>query len=325
LTTTTIPPALAPVAPQSMRAALAPVLAAAVAADPGLIALGADGRALFSQVLEQNPGRYVDAGIAEANLVGVAAGLARSGLRPVAAAMAPFLVRRAYEQIRLDVCVPGLPVVLLGVGGGLGYGPLGPTHHATDDITLMSAMPGMEVYCPADAADAVSVVRTLLAGTSGPAYVRLSARPDPVLPAAASEGDPRAPRFLRDGDDVLIVVTGRCVAEALIAADDLASDGVEAAVVSVTTLHPFPANAVRELVGDRPLVVTAAESLAPGGLGPSTVEALGRRGPAVITLHTDHRYPPVAAHEDLLRFYGVDAQSIRSAVLSHRNRKTREA
>lgn len=323
MTTTSIPPVRASAAPPSMRAALAPVLADAVAADPGLIALGADGRALFTQVLERDPHRYVDTGIAEANLVGVAAGLARGGLRPVAAAMAPFLVRRAYEQIRLDVCVPGLPVLLLGVGGGLGYGPLGPTHHATDDITLMSAMPGMRVYCPADPADAVSVVRMLLADASGPAYVRLSARPDPVLPAAASEGDPRAPRLLRDGDDVLLVATGRCVSEALDAAEALEADGVTAAVASVTTLHPFPAEEIRELACGRPLVVTAAESLAPGGLGPSTAQALGR-GPAVITLHTDHRYPPVAAHQDLLRFYGVDGHSIRSAVLSHRNRNTRE-
>ncbi|MGW5695812.1 hypothetical protein ACWEWX_34245 [Streptomyces asiaticus] len=116
MTTTSIPPHHTSVAPRSMRAALAPVLAAAVDDDSSLIALGADGRALFNQVLERDPRRYVDAGIAEANLVGVAAGLARAGLRPVAAAMAPFLVRRAYEQIRLDVCVPGLPVVLLGVG-----------------------------------------------------------------------------------------------------------------------------------------------------------------------------------------------------------------
>ncbi|NUS87843.1 MAG: transketolase family protein [Streptomyces sp.] len=325
MTTTSITPHRVSVAPQSMRAALAPVLADAVDADSGLIALGADGRALFQQVLERDPRRYVDAGIAEANLVGVAAGLARSGLRPVAAAMAPFLVRRAYEQIRLDVCVPGLPVVLLGVGGGLGYGPLGPTHHATDDITLMSAMPGMRVYCPADAADAVSVVRAVLADPAGPAYVRLSARPDPVLPPAASAGDPGAPRLLRDGDDVLVLTTGRCVAEALDAADGLAEDGVAAAVASVTTLHPFPAAAIRELAGRRPLVVTAAESLAPGALGQSTAEALGRHGPAVISLHTDHRYPPVASHQELLRFYGVDGQSIRSAVLSYRNRKTREA
>ncbi|MET9115267.1 transketolase C-terminal domain-containing protein [Streptomyces longwoodensis] len=325
MTTPPIAPRPAPVAPLGMRAALAPVLADAVAADPALITVGADGRALFGQVIERYPRRYVDVGIAEGNLVGVAAGLARAGLRPVAAAMAPFLVRRAYEQIRLDVGLPGLPVVLLGVGGGLGYGPLGPTHHATDDITLMSAVPGMEVYCPADAADAVHALRTVLAGTSGPAYVRLSARTDPVLPQAASAGDPRAPRLLRDGDDVLVLATGRCVAEALDAADELAADGVAAAVASVTALRPFPAAAVRELADRRPLVVTVAESLPADGLGPCTAEALGRRGPALISLHTDHRYPPVAAHQELLRFYGVDGRGIRSAVLSHRNRKTREA
>lgn len=178
--------------PPTMRTALAAALAEAVDADPALITLGADGHALFQGVMARHPRRYVDVGIAEANLVGVAAGLARSGLRPVAAAMAPFLVRRAYEQLRLDVCVPALPVVLLGVGGGLGYGPLGPTHHATDDITLMSALPHMSVHCPADAADAVSILRSVLS-SGGPAYVRLSARQDPPLPAAASDGDPGTP------------------------------------------------------------------------------------------------------------------------------------
>ncbi|MFF4545804.1 transketolase family protein [Streptomyces sp. NPDC001435] len=307
-----------------MRAALAPALADAVDADPALITLGADGQALFQGVMARHPHRYVDVGIAEANLVGVAAGLARSGLRPVAAAMAPFLVRRAYEQLRLDVCVPGLPVVLLGVGGGLGYGHLGPTHHATDDITLMSALPGMSVHCPADAADAVSVLRTVLSA-DGPAYIRLSARPDPVLPPAASDGDPRTARLLRDGDDVLLLATGRCLAEALTAADALAADGVEAAVASVTTLHPFPRDAVRALARDRALVVTVAESLGPGGLGDRTALTLGRDGPPVVRLETDHRYPPVASHEELLHFYGVDSRGIRSAVLGQLTRNTRKA
>ncbi|MEU5810747.1 transketolase C-terminal domain-containing protein [Streptomyces sp. NPDC047718] len=311
-------------APLTMRAALAVALTEAVDADPALVTLGADGQALFQGVMDRHPRRYVDVGIAEANLVGVAAGLARSGMRPVAAAMAPFLVRRAYEQLRLDVCVPALPVVFLGVGGGLGYGHLGPTHHATDDITLMSALPHMSVHCPADAADAVSVLRALLPA-DGPAYVRLSARADPVLPAEASHGDPRTPRLLRAGDDVLLLATGRCVAEALAAADALADDGVDAAVASVTTLHPFPREAVRALARERALVVTAAESLGPGGLGDRTALTLGREGPPLVRLETDHRHPPVASHEDLLHFYGVDGRGIRSAVLGQLTRNTRKA
>jgi transketolase len=307
-----------------MRAALASVLADAVDADPALITLGADGHALFQGVMARHPGRYVDVGIAEANLVGVAAGLARSGLRPVAAAMAPFLVRRAYEQLRLDVCLPDLPVVFLGVGGGLSYGHLGPTHHATDDITLMSALPNMSVHCPADAADAVSVLRTQLPA-NGPAYIRLSARPDPILPAAASDGDPRTARLVRDGDDVLILATGRCLAEALAAADALAGDGVRAAVASVTTLHPFPQDAVRTLARDRALVVTVTESLGPASLGDRTALTLGRDGPPVVRLETDHRYPPVASHEELLHFYGVDSHGIRSAVLGQLARNTKKA
>ncbi|NLU74409.1 hypothetical protein HCC61_17265 [Streptomyces sp. HNM0575] len=345
--------------PQTMRATCAPVIADAVAGDERVITLGADGQALFTGVLRDHPGRYVETGIAESNLVGVAAGLARTGRIAVVGAMAPFLVRRAYEQICLDVCVPRLPVVLLGVGGGVGYGHLGPSHHAPDDVALMSALPHMRVFCPADAEDAADLLRWLLppAGSvSGPAYVRLAARPDPVAAAAPEDGtdhgprhgtdhgprhgaeqgpghgpeggpgrdpgpapgeDPRAVRLLRTGTDALIVAAGRCVPEALDAAHRLAADGVRAGVAAVRCLRPFPAARLRALADGVPLVVTACEALESGGLGQRTESALAGAPARVVRLELDHRYPPVAPHEELLRFYGVDATVIRTTLLQH--------
>lgn len=335
----------------TMRATCAPVIAEAVARDERVITLGADGQALFTGVLRDHPGRYVETGIAESNLVGVAAGLARTGRLPVVGAMAPFLVRRAYEQICLDVCVPRLPVVLLGVGGGVGYGHLGPSHHAPDDVALMSALPNMRVHCPADAEDAADLLRWLLppAGSpAGPAYVRLAARPDPAAAAAPADGtdhdarqgaeqppghgpergpgqdpgpapgeDPRAVRLLRTGTDALIVATGRCVPEALAAADALAAGGVRAAVAAVRCLRPFPSARLRALAADVPLVVTACEALEPGGLGQRTESALAGAPARVVRRELDHRYPPVAPHEELLRFYGIDATGIRTTLLQH--------
>lgn len=324
----------------TMRGTCAPVIAEAVARDERVITLGADGQALFTGVLRDHPGRYVETGIAESNLVGVAAGLARTGRLPVVGAMAPFLVRRAYEQICLDVCVPRLPVVLLGVGGGVGYGHLGPSHHAPDDVALMSALPDMRVHCPADAEDAADLLRWLLPPTgapAGPAYVRLAARPDPAALAAPADNtdhgarkrgpsrdpgpapgeDPRAVRLLRTGTDALIVATGRCVPEALAAADALAAGGVRAAVAAVRCLRPFPSARLRALAADVPLVVTACEALEPGGLGQRTQSALAGAPARVVRRELDHRYPPVAPHEELLRFYGIDATGIHSTLLQH--------
>ncbi|GEB49275.1 MULTISPECIES: transketolase family protein [Streptomyces] len=302
---------------RSMRAACAPVIAETVRRCPDLITLGADGQALFGTVIGESPERYVEVGIAESNLVGVAAGLARTGWRPVVGAMAPFLVRRAYEQLRLDVALPGLPVALLGVGGGLGYGALGPTHHAVDDIALMSALPHMGIYCPADAADAAHVLRHFLPPTR-PAYVRLSARVDPPVfrpDGTAEPGDPHEVRVLRGGADALLLATGRCVAEASAAAERCAAHGLDVAVAAVTCLRPFPTDQVRALGENRPLVVTAAEELGHCGLGAAVAEALRGSGTPLLRLAVDDRHPPVGEHDELLAFHGVDRTAIESAVV----------
>ncbi|AGL15002.1 transketolase family protein [Actinoplanes sp. N902-109] len=302
-------------APATMRAACAPLIADAVAGNADVITLGADGQALFSQVIGGRPDRYVETGIAETNLVGVAAGLARAGWRPIAGAMAPFLVRRAYEQLRLDISLPGLPAVFLGVGGGLAYGTLGPSHHVVDDLALMSALPAMDLYCPADAADAAAVLRHCLP-PERPVYVRLTARQDPPVFAGRDPGDPRAVRLLREPAraHALVLATGRCVAEAIRAADTLAGRGVRVAVGAVTCLRPFPAAQVRELVAGTPRVVTVAEALAQGGLGELTAAAAQGLPARITRLAVDERYPPVGEHEELLAFYGIDAAAVERAV-----------
>ncbi|MBB5939001.1 transketolase family protein [Streptomyces zagrosensis] len=299
--------------PASMRAACAPVIAAAVRSHPDVITAGADGQALFGPVICADPRRYVEAGIAETNLVAMAAGLARTGWRPVVGAMAPFLIRRAYEQLRLDVSLPGLPIVLLGVGGGLSYGPLGPTHHAVDDIALMSALPRMDIYCPADATDAAHVLRACLP-PGRPAYIRLTAREDPPVIDPGEPGDVRAVRTLRAGRDALVLATGRCVAEALAAAEHCAGAGLDVAVAAVTCLRPFPVEQVHKLARDYPLVVTAEEAAGPGGLGDRVATAVGGPPARVTRLCVDNRYPPVGTHEELLAFYGVDRSAITSAL-----------
>lgn len=299
----------------SMRAACAGSMTELAEKHPDLVALGADGRGLFTDLAAKFPDRYVDVGIAEANLVGVASGLARCGLRVVVGAMSCFLSRRAYEQLRLDVALPGLSVTLVGVGGGLGYGTLGPSHHAPEDVALFAMLPGVRVYSPADATEARRILE-LEVSTPGTSYLRLGAREDPVVSVPAPVGDPRRPAVLRQGGSALILATGRCVAEGLLAWEALHADGVEVTVASVPCLRPFPTADVAELCRPFRHVVTVEEAVEAGGLGYQAV-ATGASGPATLTrLCVGDGPAPVAGREALLAHYGIDAAAIRRAVVS---------
>jgi transketolase len=311
-----MPAPLAAASP-SMRAACAEAMTDLGRLHPALVALGADGRSVFTGFAAAFPERYLDVGVAEANLVGVAAGLARCGVPVVVGAMAPFLLRRAYEQLRLDLCLPRLPATLLGVGGGLSYGTLGPSHHAADDVALSTALPNTTVFCPLDGAEA----RRILAQAVPPAgvtYIRLGAREDPPVLADDDDRDPRLPRLLRQGPDALVLATGRCVAEALAAADDLERRGVEVSVASLSCLKPFPAEPLRRLCQRFRHVVTVEEAQESGGLGQQTaLHARPNRG-GLQRLHVDLRTPPTATREALLGFYGIDRRGVVAAVLGRR-------
>ena len=179
--------------------------------------LAADGRALALPFARAFPERFIDVGIAEANLVGVAGGLARSGRPVVVCGMAPFLVRRAAEQLRIDVCGPGLDVTVIGVGGGLGYGDLGASRHAPEDLGSLASMPSTRVYCPADVHDARWAVRQAVLG-AGPAYVRVGARDDVVVHSAQDTFSPGGRLEAQSHDDVLVIAAGATVAQAHAAA-----------------------------------------------------------------------------------------------------------
>lgn len=299
----------------SMRSACIPVMSALGEARPDLVALGSDGRAIFEEFSRRFPQRFVDVGIAEANLIGVAAGLARAGKVVFVATIASFLLRRAYEQIRVDVCDPGLPVKLVGVGGGLSYGTLGPTHHLTEDIALTRSLPNMAVYVPADAHDAVGALHAALAWP-GPAYVRLGTGTEPLVHGGDEPFAAGRPELLRDGRDLLIFATGYCVSQALSAAASLAQSGHEVGVVNVRALKPFDAEAVAELVRGRRAVLTVEEHSAAGGLGSIMAELLcGRSACALERLGIPDEYPPVGTREELLAFYGLDDRGIVKAAL----------
>lgn len=299
----------------SMRSACIPVMSALGESHPDLVALGSDGRAIFEEFSRRFPRRFVDVGIAEANLIGVAAGLARAGKVVFVATIASFLLRRAYEQIRIDVCDPNLPVKLVGVGGGLSYGTLGPTHHLTEDIALTRALPNMAVFVPSDAHDAVGALHAALEWP-GPAYVRLGTGTEPLVHAGDEPFDSGRPELLRDGRELLIFATGYCVSQALSAAATLAQSGHEVGVVNVRALKPFDAEAVLELIEGRRAILTVEEHNVAGGLGSIMAELLyGRTSCPLERMGVPDEYPPVGTREELLAFYGLDERGILKSAL----------
>lgn len=202
-----------------MRNAFAAEVTALAAADERVVLLSGDiGNRLFDRFKEQHPERFFNCGVAEANMMSVAAGLALSGLRPVTYTITPFTTTRCLEQIRVDVGYHHAPVTIVGVGGGLSYASLGATHHSCEDIAFLRAIPGMTVLCPGDAMEVRWAMRAAL-GQDGPVYIRLGKKGEPVIHEAVPSIAIGEALPVRAGDDVCLIVTGNLLPVALEAAE----------------------------------------------------------------------------------------------------------
>jgi transketolase len=297
-----------------MRDAFFTALTDAARTDERIWALTGDlGIGLFDDFQKVAPGRYLNAGIAEQALVGVAAGLAYAGQKPVAYSIAPFITARAHEQVRIDIAMTGASVVLAGVGGGVAYGYLGPTHHGSEDLAAMRALPGMTVLAPADPAEAHAATLAALAH-DGPVYLRLGKNGEPALLSDDAEAfQIGAARVLRHGTDATIVSTGAILAEALSAADDLAADGIHATILHCPTLKPFDAAAVCVAAAATKLVISVEEHNVTGGLGSAVAEALADNGVGARLIRLglpDTFAHAVGSQRHLLSHYGLDARAI---------------
>lgn len=207
--------------------------------DPRLIFLTGDlGYKLWDEFAATCPGRFLNMGVAEANMVSVAAGLALSGMRPITYSIVPFATIRCLEQIRNDVCNMKLPVLIVGVGGGYAYGANGPTHHGIDDVAAMRTLPGMTIFCPCDPQETRAALRAAHA-LEGPAFLRLGRNREPNLTHPGAPFTPGRPTLLRDGGRVALLAVGPIAGQALAAADLLRREGVDPAVWSVHTVKPL--------------------------------------------------------------------------------------
>jgi transketolase len=275
------------------------------------------------------PGRAFMEGISEQHVVGMAAGLAMEGFIPYVHTIATFITRRCYEQVAVDVCLHNLPVRLIGNGGGLVYAPLGPTHLAIEDIAIMRALPNMTVVAVCDA-DEMKRFMDQTIDWPGPIYIRLAKGYDPIASRAELGFTIGKAIVMREaagrGRRVLLVATGVATTRALAAADELAADGIECAVLHMHTVKPLDAAALVEHARDCDLVVTVEEHTVIGGLGSAVVDALIDALPGAVPPVKRLGIPDEFAHhygsqDQLMELYGLQppeiAQTVREA-LRHR-------
>ena len=235
--------------------------------DERIVLLSGDiGNRLFDKFKERCPGRFYNCGVAEANMVGMAAGLATQGFRPVCYTIAPFLTYRAMEQIRVDLGYHHLPVVLVGTGGGLAYASLGGTHHSCEELGMLRLIPGMTVAAPADAMELESVLDDALRGKST-AYIRIGKKGEPVVHPKPPKLNMGEPVRLAKGKDVALISCGTILPEVIRAAELLKKKGISASVYSQPYLKPFPDKPWAPIFRSHRSVVSIEEHSRLGGLG----------------------------------------------------------
>ncbi len=289
-----------------------------------IVVLDADlsGSTKTNKFAEAFPDRFFNVGVAEQNLVGVAAGLALSGLTPFASTFAMFLAGRAWEIVRNSVAYPGLNVKLVASHAGLTVGEDGASHQIIEDISLMRTIPGMRVFVPSDYPETVQIIRHV-AAQPGPYYVRTGRSNVPVLARSDSyrfaegRGEVR-----RRGKDVSIIACGVMVHEADQAAELLAAEGTEATVVNMASIKPIDAALIKKLASETGAFVTAEEHNVLGGLGSAVAEVLGDESPAPLTrIGVQDKFGQSGTADALLDAYGMRAKDIVAAARAILKRK----
>ncbi|MGP4132281.1 transketolase family protein [Pantoea tagorei] len=273
--------------------------------------------AKISPFVKAFPGRLVNVGIAEQTLVGTAAGLALGGKVAVTCNAAPFLVSRANEQVKVDVCYNNTNVKLFGLNAGASYGPLASTHHSTDDIASMRGFGNIEIYAPACPLECRQIIDYALRHC-GPVYIRLDGKPLPVLHSGDYRFQPGRIDVLRQGEDVAIVALGSAVHEAVTAAEQLSDQGVSAAVISLSSVRPCDTADLYEKLRHVRSVITVEEHNVNGGAGSLVAEVLAEHGASARLRRLgvqDGQYAIAGDRASTRQQLGIDAPGIISLAL----------
>lgn len=282
--------------------------------DARVVLLSGDiGNKLFDRFRERCPGRFINCGIAEQNMIGVAAGLALSGLRPIVYTIAPFTTTRCYEQIRIDLCYHRAPVLVVGTGAGLSYAELGPTHHSLEDLAIMRVLPDMSVLAPCDEAELRHGMAAALR-QPGPCYMRIGKKGEPRVHVALEGFELGRVIALSEGRDLCLVASGTVVPVAQAASKLLAERGLSAAVVSAPSIKPFDEDFLARAFARYRLVVTVEEHSRIGGLGGLVAEWRARQesaGARLLSFGADDCFlHETGSQEHARSLHGLTAQNI---------------
>lgn len=308
-----------------MRNAFADEITRLGAKDPRVVLLSGDiGNKLFDKFKEKAPGRFFNCGVAEANMMGVAAGLALSGLRPVVYTITPFTTTRCFEQIRVDVCYHKAPVIIVGTGSGLSYADLGPTHHSCEDMAILRTLPEMTVMAPGDSMELRAALGAALAH-KGPVYMRIGKKGEPQIHAQQPALSIGRALTVQPGEDVCLVSTGVMLSVVMDAARRLAEQKISARVESFPTVKPLDTQRLAEVFGRYAVVAVAEEHGRIGGLAGAVAEWLATqdkpRARLVSFGTADEFMHEVGTTEYARRKWGLTAENIAREVAAHANRR----
>lgn len=297
------------------RVAFAETLMALAQTDPRIVAVCNDsvGSSNLSAFAKAFPDRLINVGIAEQDMVGVAAGLANGGFIPFVSCASPFLTGRALEQIKADVAYSQYPVVLCGQSPGVSYGELGPTHHSIEDLAWMRALSGMTILVPADPAQTSAAVRwAAQAGT--PVFMRIGRFKVPAVSKPDTPFQVGVADCLRDGKAATVIATGTMVSRALAAADHLAREGIDIRVLNMATIAPLDEKAVLAAARETGHIVTAEEAVTRGGLGSAVAELIVQHHPVPMRILGVPHFAPTGSAQFLLDHFGLNEEGIEKAV-----------
>jgi len=284
--------------------------------NPDIVVLDADlSRSTMTQLFAREfPERFFDCGIAEQNMVGIAAGLAASGKIPFASSFAVFAPGRCFDQLRMSIAQPGRNVKLVATHGGITVGEDGTSHHSIEDLSLICALPGFTVIVPADAIETAQAVR-VAATNYGPFYIRLCRPKIPLVYNGDYRFNLGKAVTMRQGNGATIIAIGLMVAAALEAAENLSREGIDCGVLNMPTLKPIDEAAIKKAAAETGAIVTVEEHLEHGGLGSKVAQVVARHHPVPMEiLAIRDTYAKSGKPAELLRRYGLTAKDIEQAV-----------
>lgn len=303
-----------------MRTRFFQELLAAASDDPNIVLITGDlGFGVIEPFVQACPGQFINAGVAEQNMTGLAAGVALAGGKAFTYSIANFPTLRCLEQIRNDIAYHGADVTVVAVGGGLAYGQLGMSHHATEDLAVMRAIPGLAVVAPGDPVETGVISRDLLSH-GGPAYLRLGKAGEASVHEEGIGFERGESISLRAPGEVAILTTGAMLGEVCTAVEALEREGIRAGIRSIPWLDPFDVEAVRSDASRCDLVVTVEEHSIVGGLGSAVAEVLAemRGAPPLVRLALPAHYTSIVGDQQYLRaVYRIDAAAIAERVCTY--------